>query len=396
MGGQQPIVGATIQLYAAGSTGYGSAYPYSSGSSLLGTHVVHTMAGGSFSLAGTITCPSNSTLVYLVATGGNPGSFSTNPNIALMAALGACGGINSNTHIVVNELTTVASVWALSPFMTGITNIGTSAGNGTGLTNAFATVNSLANIATGGAGGSSLPPGATLPVNKINSLADILAACVNSAGGSAGDNNACGTLFTNTTVGASVPTDTLTAAMNMAQHPNAHVPELAGLATTSGPFQPTMSGTPTDLRLVLTYTGGGLSSPKGLAADSSGNVWTANSGNDSVTELANNGAPMSGTTGYRVGSLSAPTSIAIDLSGNAWVANSGNGSVTKVSAGGGTGTPFTGGGLSAPQSIAVDGAGIVWVSNSGSAGVTQISGTTLTHYTGAGISAPVSIAVSAK
>jgi hypothetical protein len=67
-GGQQPISNATLQLYAAGSTGYGSAYSYSSGTSLLGTHVVTTNANGGFSITGDYTCPSSTTEVYLVAT----------------------------------------------------------------------------------------------------------------------------------------------------------------------------------------------------------------------------------------------------------------------------------------------------------------------------------------
>src|ERR1700679_2472118 len=83
-GGQQPITGAAIQLYAAGTAGYGS-----SGKPLLTTSVT-TDATGSFSITGDYTCPSSTSQLYIVATGGNPGLArgTNNAATALMAALG--------------------------------------------------------------------------------------------------------------------------------------------------------------------------------------------------------------------------------------------------------------------------------------------------------------------
>ena len=202
MGGQQPITGASIYLYAAGAGGYGSA-----ATSLLtssagnqdgsGNWYVKTDASGNFTITGDWSCPASPSpsYLYVLSVGGNPGGSSANPNLALLAGLGPCSGVNSSTYVVVNELTTVASIWALSPFMTGTTNIGSSATNQSGLGNAFAVVSSVANIVTGTAPGPSLPTGATLPVAKLNTLADILASCVNSTGGTAGDSSPCGKLF---------------------------------------------------------------------------------------------------------------------------------------------------------------------------------------------------------
>ncbi len=73
-----------------------------------------------------------------------PGTNDVNPNLALMTALGSCGGIGSGS-VVVNEVTTVASVWPLAPFaandpLTGNKSylyIGTSSGNAAGLANAL-------------------------------------------------------------------------------------------------------------------------------------------------------------------------------------------------------------------------------------------------------------------
>jgi hypothetical protein len=401
-GGQQAIGGSTIQLYAVGNTGYGSAYPYANGAtSLLGTNTVMTSTDGtgSFSLKNTFTCPASNPNVYIVATGGSP-SIGTggpvNTQVALMAALGPCLSVGTSTHITLNELTTVASVYAMSRFMTGIANVGTSASNATGLNNAFAAVNKLANIATGSAGGPALPANATLPVAKINTLANILAACVNSVGGTANDGSACGYLFKYTTVNGVAPTNTIMAALNLAQNPNLNTTNLTNLPTGSAPFQPSLATPPSDYSLVVTYSGGGLATPKGIAVDSTGNVWTANAGN-SVSEFSNTGAALSSATGYTVGSLNVPAAIAIDVNGNAWVANSGNNTVSELNPIGTMGTVFSGGNMSTPVSLAIDASSNIWIANSGNSSVTQISTAgVLSNYTGAGIAAPTAIAINPK
>ncbi len=118
-GGQQPVSGATIQLYAVGLTGDGSA-----ALSLLSNQAVLSDANGAaFTITGLYSC-SGSTQVYLTATGGNPGLGAVNPNIALMVALGPCSSLTSSTFISVNELTTVAAVEALAPYMTAANAIG--------------------------------------------------------------------------------------------------------------------------------------------------------------------------------------------------------------------------------------------------------------------------------
>src|ERR1700734_3161124 len=76
-GGQQPVSGATIQLFAPGSSGYGTA-----AMSLL-TKTVVTDGGGNFSITGDYTCPSASTPIYMLVTGGNPGLAAGTNNTAL-------------------------------------------------------------------------------------------------------------------------------------------------------------------------------------------------------------------------------------------------------------------------------------------------------------------------
>ena len=230
-GGQQPVSGAYIELFAVGASGYGSA------AATLLTSGAQTGSDGSFDITADYICPSPSTLVYLTATGGNPG-LSGNVNnsaLTLMAALGPCGALQSATFLNVNELTTVAGVWALSHYMTGRSAIGSSATNSTGIARAFAAANEVVNLATGTTPGASPPSGATLPVTKLNSLANILAACVNSAGGVAGDGSACGNLFAAATpAGGSAPVDTIGAAINIARNPGSNVGTVFGLASANG------------------------------------------------------------------------------------------------------------------------------------------------------------------
>jgi hypothetical protein len=401
MGGQQGISAASIYLYAAGASGYGSA-----AASLLtssagnqdgsGNWYVKTNASGDFAITGDWSCPSSPSpsYLYVLAIGGDPGGSAANPNLAMLAALGPCSGVNSSTYVMVNEVTTVASIWALSPFMTGTTNIGSSAANQLGLADAFAAVNSVANIATGTASGPSLPTGATLPISKINTLADILSGCVNTTGGTAGDSSPCGKLFTATTVNSVAPTNTAAAALNMAQHPAASVSALFALQTASPPFLPDLSTAPNDLTIAINYTGGGLNAPKAIATDQSGNVWVANSGGDKVSWFNNLGSSKLGTTGTSLSGV--PAGIAIDLTGNAWVTASNN-DVYELSSSTGSivGSPLTG--FNAPSGIAIDGTNEIWVVNGGTSTVSAVnsSGTALTGspFSGAGISTPDSIAI---
>jgi hypothetical protein len=391
MGGQQPISGATIQLYGAGSTGYGSA------ATPLVASTIKTGSDGSFFIpAGAYTCTSGSQLVYLTATQGDAGS-GNNPNLALLAALGPCSGISSIPFVMMNEVTTVASVWVLSPFMTGITTIGSSATNATGFTNAFADVNTLVDYTTGTAPGASLPAGTTVPSAEIYTLANILAACINSSGGVAGTpTTSCGKLFADVNPGTgSAPTDTVTAAMDIAQHPGSNVAALYAIAPATGAAFPSgLSSQPNDFTIAVNFTGGGISAPAALAADASGNIWIANSTGTAVSELSHSGEPVTGSP-FAAG-LSGASAIAIDTSGGPWIVNKTGNSVSRLTSSGAVvaGSPYTSGNFSAPTGISFDTTGNAWVSNSNnSVTVLNTSGTGV-NYTPSGLATPVGLAVS--
>jgi len=412
MGGQQPVAYAAVQLYYTGSSGYGTASTpliSTSGNTIAGSTPVSTDSNGNFTITSDFACPTLATTpVYLTITGGNPGNTGgiTNNNLALMAALGPCNNLVNIPFVNVNELTTVASVWALAPFMSAIDHVGTSSTNTLGLANAFAAVNKLVNIGNGTIGGSTLPSGATLPTDEISSLGDILAVCINSTGATSTSDTTtnCGKLFNYTTYTSSTthlsvePQDTVAAAMSIAQNPSQNVAGLYNLIPSiSAQFPTNAYAQPAAWTIAIQYTGSGIKTPKGIATDASGNVWIANSGNNTVTKLDTTGAAQSGTSGYNVGSLNIPYAIAIDAGGNAWITNSGNNSITQIAANGATGTPYSGNGLSVPKSIAIDESGNVWVANNGT-GNNSVSaftsgGGAIGNYAGAGITTPLGIAV---
>jgi hypothetical protein len=407
--GTTPIVGSRVALYAAGTSGYASA------STLLspGSGYVTTDATGSFTIPATYTCPAQTSLLYLVATGGNAGPGS-NPNAVLMTALGPCNGTNSTAPIYVTEATTVASVWALAPFMSSSANVGSSSNNATtGMANAFGTVNNLVNINTGEVLGTTAVGNGTVPFAEINTLASLLATCVQTSGGQAGDGSACSALFLKTNPAqnvATAATDTLQAALDLALNPsnlegNNTINMLFALLPATPAYQPVLTASPNDFTIALNFVGGGLESSgtsqnrpssTAMAIDAAGNIWVTNSRIPSVTELSNLGAPLSPWTtgptrasagGFRDPSLTGPNSIAIDLLGNVWVGNS-NGSLTELSYTGvavPTLTPggFIGGGLSDGRGIAIDSGdpltspgGNIWVAGTGSTGVAKFNGST--------------------
>lgn len=389
-GGQQPVSGSTIQLYAAGQTGYGSAATPLIG----GTNT--TDSRGNFNITGAYTCPTSTTQVYITASGGNAGS-GNNANLKMMAALGPCGNLSSSTFIFINEITTVGSVWALAPFMLGPANLGTSSTNLTGLVNAFADVNTLVNTTTGNVSGPATPAGTTLPVAEINTLADILASCVNSSGGSAHDGSPCGNLFSAATpTGFPAATDTVIAAMYIAQNPSHNMSSLYALASPTAPFQPTLASQPSDFTIAVTYSNAAFSTPSGLAADSQGNVWVTNSAGNSISKLSHTGAVAQTITG-----LNAPSALAIDASDGVWITNKGNNTLTHFNSAGTAagGSPYSGGGLNQPTALSLDYAGNVWISNAGNSSVSEFSstGTAISGasgFTPAGLSTPIGIVVS--
>jgi hypothetical protein len=359
-GGQQPVAGSTIQLYTVGTGGLKSA----SAPLLPTSPAVTSDANGNFTITGLVNCAS-ATQVYIVATQGNPGT-GANSALSMMAALGPCASLGTTTTFIqINELSTVAAAYALAPFAQDYAHVGASGSNPAGLVNAFATAGNLVNISAGVAPGPTLPAGATVPATELNTLANIIAACVNSSGaGSLG----CSPLFS-----ATGATDTFGAALAIAENPGSSaVTGLYTLSNPQAPFQPSMSAQPNDFTVAINYNAGGtFATPYGIAIDATGNAWITNEGGTTFTELSPVGAVLA--TEKPLG-LYGPQGIAVDKLGDVWVANTGGNSVIKFSSG--AAENITSGGVDAPAAIALD--------SNNNAFVTNFNGNSVSGFTVAG------------
>jgi hypothetical protein len=393
--GAQPIVGAHVYLLAVNATGYGGNGTAASASNAsvstvseaetgasdsVGAYVT-TNANGGFSLTGDYSCSSGQQL-YVYALGGNTG-LGVNSAAGLMAVVGSCPSSSSAAiTVAVNEVSTVAAAYALAGFATDATHVSSS---GTalaqvGVANAFANAGNMVNLSSGVALATTPAGNGTVPQAEINTLAGILASCVNSAGSSS---SACSTLFADTGLGGSSVTaaDTAMAAISIAHNPGANVTALYGLLTGSTAFTPKLTAQPNDFTVALNYAEPLPPGTSNIAIDGAGNAWIAASQLDGVLELSSRGSLLSGANGYTGGNMSGPDAVAIDSSGNAWVTNGGGyaaayPSLTEIS---GSGTilsganGYTGGGLNEPNGIAIDGSGNVWAQEYGGSNLFEFS-----------------------
>jgi len=317
--------------------------------------------------------------IFIVANGGNTvgtGSTSLNNTAAsFFSALGPCSSISSGTVVILNELNTAATVYALAQYIypgttPGSVSIGTSSSAlGTiGLNNAVTGIVNLADTTNGSFGNRPAPKWtgtnpsvtgvtitATADSGKLVTIANELASCVNNASAS---NNQCSDLFNNTPPPAAVntsqpgatfnpATDTIQAAYYMATNPglnsSAAVPSclstssattragcLFGLVPATGaPFQTGSTYAPTDYTVAVNYVSSGACTGGGnfigyaykTAIDGQGNVWilNASSVNANIVELTPYGMPLyCGGTGLLNGH-----GIDIDVAGNVWASFNG-------------------------------------------------------------------------
>jgi sugar lactone lactonase YvrE len=130
-----------------------------------------------------------------------------------------------------------------------------------------------------------------------------------------------------------------------------------------------------------TGAGARFSGPSGVAVDSSGNVFVADSGNSTIRKITANGvvttlAGLAGSPGIadgtgRAARFTSPRGVAVDGSGNVFVADTGNNAVRKITAVGVVTT--LAGEFSSPWGVAVDGRGNVFVADTGNHTIRKIT-----------------------
>jgi hypothetical protein len=112
------------------------------------------------------------------------------------------------------------------------------------------------------------------------------------------------------------------------------------------------------------HTGGGLSNPTAVAADSTGNIWISNQGANVVSEYGHASGAFNGT-GFSGGGIATPWIIAVDGAGSVWVGNN-NGTISQLS---NTGTALSpSAGFVTPSTLPVygvapDASGNIWASD---------------------------------
>ena len=425
-GGSQPIANAKVYLLTPNNFGL----PSSSSGSLslltqaqtgnapdaIGSYVL-TGSDGSFSVSGdysctvgvpvtggaTVTLPGNEQL-YLYIAGGNPGGPNSpaNTSIALMATLGPCN--SPLAHVSVNEVTTVATAYALAGWAydplhvsapsVGLGNISTVALSG--LDNAFANASLLANMTTGTANSTLYNGEGLAPAATVNTIANILASCVNGATG----NTNCTTLFQYTELSPHYfPTNTAQVPILLAQYPTSNsqiVNAILNLQPAIGAPYPGLSTAPQNFMLPLEFAIGNIiSGANTIAIDASGNAWIANQ--TAVLGLSaagqNLAAPFS--TGFNPGSIfSQAQNLAVDQQGHIWVSDSGAKELFELSSSGSLLSTVNS--VPAPGPIAIDSSGNLWVGDTQNAAIDELNNTgSLTNtYSLGTFGAPQTIALS--
>ena len=260
-----------------------------------------------------------------------------NPTVELVT-LGICpssgnfstAGNGAISYIFMNEVSTVATAYTFQPFTLAANNnawdIGTkntpqalkaianAANNAANLYNIQGTGPDSSNSNGEGhiANSQTIAQNGTVPQSTIDSLANILAACIDSSPGSGGQlSTQCSALFSVATAngetvasGDTASTDTATAALNIARYPQGnyaggsanvdatYTSDLNSIPTPTVPYAPTLGSAPKDWSIAITYNN--ITAPGSIAIDSNGNAYvpTNSSSAGYVTELSPQGAVL--------------------------------------------------------------------------------------------------------
>jgi hypothetical protein len=221
--------------------------------------------------------------------------------------------------------------------------------------NAFNLAQQLFSVSTtGGANTSSATlVNATFPAAKINTMANIVADCINS-GGVTSSSSPCYTLLENATstgvAGSGViPSDTASALINITHNVQSNVSAIYALASNPyAPYTPTLTGAPADFVMPITYSAPTMYDPYEVVIDGNGYVLALSDYKASGT-AGPTITRFSPTTGFvGTSTLSAVSGAAIDQSNNILLVNI-NSNVSAVTKYASSSTTALGATMSAPS-----------------------------------------------
>lgn len=340
------------------------------------------------------------------------------PEIVLGAAFIPC---DTSNRIIINELSTVATVYALAQFIEQNDIFGPLPG----IRNATSTIRNLVSLCHGKPGKviSNFQNGAhdnirsTRALKTQNTLANLISAC-------ASDPESCKTLLSLVSSVGNPADNTFQAIHSIARNPFVQDNEaLFHLAESKRVFRPALEVAPQAWTIALHFVKGGFSAPGRMAFDSCGNLWSNNNFMPPAGSLPNEpgrqitvlnplGKPILGSpifsqfvygSGYGTavdqkdrtwissfadgqiaqfnpcgevvqhsGDLNHPMGIALDQKGNLWIANMGDpsdpldfGSISVYLGGNPENRIDHAPGIHKPFSVAIDAQGLCWVANSG-------------------------------
>ncbi len=430
--GEMPIAGAKVTLYRTGTGG--STHPIILGST-------KTDDIGFFHILFTPPSLENAVL-YIIADGsrgkGGKAVKSRRSPIRLATVLGTAP---YPQEVVINERSTVATAYAMAQFI----KRGRISGKYPGLQNAASTGRNLVDLATGEVGkvlGNSINGTSTTTMAEFNSLANLLAHCVQ-------DNAACPKLFQLAkTPSGRTPRNTFEAVENIAHFPWQNVRKLFVQSLQSSIYHPALmsSQAPDAWTLAIRYgifsdppeSMPLLDGPGNISFDSRGNAWVNNNffnspilsgvcGDDRVYKFQpdgqpSGGSPFGGDKGNG-GLYGAGFGITVDKFGHVWVANFGfqasdcdiepqrqdflSRSLSQFNPNGEAVSPSrppaefggwrsTQANLSRPQGIATDHYGNIWTVNCGNDTVTTFPQGKLENaknYSNIGLDNPFSLSI---
>ena len=422
--GGSGYLSATVTITSADGPGSGAMATAQVSNGAI-TKITVTAAGSGYDTAPIVTISAPTT------------TNSANNNAVLVAALGSCdtlysAGKYTGGFVSMNELTTISAAYALGHFSSEsssgastVVSVGAPATNNAsevsgvstgcvlgagvegdnsktcaatasaGLAHAFLNAANLVNVSptNGATAGANLAlpsnPSAIAPQAVVNSLGNVLVACVNSAGGVSNDGSACGSIFKATTIGTSVPVDSFGAMVNLAANPT-----LAGSATSAKNFlalanaftsvyTPNLSTTTgvNDLSLAIDYPSGtgavtgaqGITYPNSGALDMNdvyfiGNQIGSSGGvGENIVALSSNGTVLGASPNGST--LTHAYGLSVDALGNGYFGNSSN-AIGYFKTVGGVPAQYTSisAGSNNVYSTAVDRKNNVWALGSGSSG----------------------------